>query len=53
VECGSNLLSGAAPDSILRCVAVALARKTPWTPPSEYLVPSVSDTILNILCSFH
>jgi UDP-N-acetylglucosamine 2-epimerase (non-hydrolysing) len=53
VECGSNLLSGAAPDSILRCVGVALARKTPWTPPSEYLVPSVSDTILNILCSFY
>ena len=49
VECGSNLLSGADPEAILRCVRIALERPRNWTPPPEYLVPEVSGAVVRIL----
>ncbi len=49
VECGSNLLSGADPKAILRCVRIALERPRHWTPPPEYLVPEVSGAVVRIL----
>ncbi len=53
VECGSNILSGAEPASILRCVGSALDRQATWSAPPEYLVPNVSATIEKILLGFH
>jgi UDP-N-acetylglucosamine 2-epimerase (non-hydrolysing) len=53
VECGSNILSGDAPDRILACVEAALDRRGSWTPPREYLETEVSATVAKILLGFH
>lgn len=52
VECGSNILSGADRRTIVSCVERVLGRETFWAAPPEYLVPNVSDTVLNILLSY-
>lgn len=52
IECGSNMLSGADPDMILSCVQVVLARKPSWTAPREYLVETVSDTVVRIVLGY-
>lgn len=49
VECGSNVLSGVEPESILRCVRLVMARRPSWTVPPEYLVPDVSTTVAKVL----
>jgi UDP-N-acetylglucosamine 2-epimerase (non-hydrolysing) len=49
VEAGSNILSGAEPESILRCVDAVLNRGTDWEPPKEYLVRNVSATVAKIV----
>jgi len=51
LECGSNILSGALPDDIVRCVQVVLEQPSEWTIPREYINPSVSSTIIKILNS--
>jgi len=53
LECGSNILSGAEPKSILNCVKVVLSQKNNWSVPDEYLVESVSNTVIKILMSFN
>jgi UDP-N-acetylglucosamine 2-epimerase (non-hydrolysing) len=52
VECGSNVLSGADPDLVLRCVRKVLGRKAAGAAPPEYLVENVSETVLNIVLGF-
>ena len=52
VEHGSNILTGADPEAILKAVEVALARSRPWTPPPEYLAESVGDTVVKILLGY-
>jgi UDP-N-acetylglucosamine 2-epimerase (non-hydrolysing) len=52
LECGSNILSGAEPETILRCVRTVLAARARWAPPREYLVENVSDTVLKIVTGF-
>jgi UDP-N-acetylglucosamine 2-epimerase (non-hydrolysing) len=49
IECGSNILSGADPETILGCVDTVLSRPTDWNPPPEYLAEEVSRTVLNIV----
>ena len=53
IDCGSNILSGADPETIVRCVRVALDRHSDWTPPEEYLARSVSSTVANIVLGRH
>lgn len=53
IECGSNILSGVDPEQIMTCVRIALNRKGTWSPPREYLVENVSDTVINILLGYH
>jgi len=53
LECGSNVLSGADTDSIVRCVAAARQSRRSWTVPTEYLLENVSDTVCKILLGFH
>jgi UDP-N-acetylglucosamine 2-epimerase (non-hydrolysing) len=48
MECGSNILSGCSPTSILNCAAIAMDRHD-WTPPPEYMVRQVSQTVLKIM----
>jgi UDP-N-acetylglucosamine 2-epimerase (non-hydrolysing) len=52
IECGSNILSGAEADSILRCVRTVLSHQGTWVTPREYMVENVSDTVLNIILGF-
>jgi UDP-N-acetylglucosamine 2-epimerase (non-hydrolysing) len=52
IECGSNILSGVAPDDVLRCVEVVLGRERNWAPPPEYLVEDVSNTVIKIVLGF-
>ena len=49
IECGSNILTDTDTDAIIDAFNVILKRKSTWTPPEDYLVPNVSDTIINIL----
>jgi UDP-N-acetylglucosamine 2-epimerase (non-hydrolysing) len=51
IECGSNILSGGDGAAIESAVAIALM-KSPWTPPAEYLVPNVSQTVAKIVMSY-
>ena len=53
IECGSNILSGAETDSIVRCVAAARRAERSWTVPTEYLAENVSDTVCKIVLGFH
>ncbi|NMC62035.1 MAG: UDP-N-acetylglucosamine 2-epimerase (non-hydrolyzing) [SAR324 cluster bacterium] len=52
IECGSNMLSGAEVESVLRCVNVVLAQESKWTAPPEYLAKNVSDTVVKIVLSY-
>ncbi len=51
IECGSNILTGGDGAAIESAVAIALM-KSPWTPPAEYLVPNVSQTVAKIVMSY-
>jgi len=52
IECGSNMLSGAEPDSILRCVDTVMNAAGSWTPPPEYLATNVSETVTKIVLGY-
>jgi UDP-N-acetylglucosamine 2-epimerase (non-hydrolysing) len=55
IECGSNILSGADPDAVVNGVHIVLAAREPeraWSPPREYVVPNVSDTVVKIVLGF-
>jgi UDP-N-acetylglucosamine 2-epimerase (non-hydrolysing) len=52
IECGSNILSGAAPGDVLRAVEVALTLPADWEPPAEYVTPDVSAKIVKIVLGF-
>ncbi len=51
IECGSAILTGAAPDDIERAVKIALA-SVPWRVPAEYLEPNVSQTVVKVVLGF-
>ena len=53
IECGSNILSGSDPESILRATSLALSRPATWSPPPEYLVENVSQTVSKIVLGYH
>lgn len=53
VEVGSNMLSGADPESILACVRTVLSAAPAWSPPSEYTVPAVSETVVRLVLAYH
>jgi len=53
IECGSNILSGAEPESVIKCVKTVLANPSVWTPPREYLEKDVANTVCKILIGFH
>ncbi len=52
IECGSNVLSGADPDSILQTTTLALSNPSNWSPPPEYLVENVSQTVAKIVLGY-
>lgn len=52
IECGSNMLSGAEPATLLRCVRTVLDQKADWAVPPEYLVENVSRTVVKIVLGY-
>ena len=51
IECGSNILTGAEPKSVLRCVKTVLTDSPDWTPPAEYAATYVSNAVARIMLS--
>jgi len=49
LECGSNIISGADPDTILRSVEIAIAQPSNWDPPAEYTVKNTSQIVSKIV----
>ena len=52
LECGSNMLSGAEPESVLRCVRTVLDGRAGWAAPPEYLARNVSSTVAKIVLGY-
>lgn len=52
IEAGSNILTGAVPETILRAVQVALGTPTSWNTPAEYLETQVAATVVRILMGY-
>jgi UDP-N-acetylglucosamine 2-epimerase (non-hydrolysing) len=52
LDCGSNILSGVAPEALLRAVRTVRAEPAAWTVPPEYLAPAVSSTAARILLGY-
>jgi UDP-N-acetylglucosamine 2-epimerase (non-hydrolysing) len=52
LECGSNILSGAEAETVVRCVHTVLALKGQWAAPREYLVENVSHTVIEIILGY-
>ena len=52
IECGSNILSGAEPETIVQTVKLALSQPASWKPPREYLVDNVAQTVSKIILGY-
>jgi UDP-N-acetylglucosamine 2-epimerase (non-hydrolysing) len=52
ISSGSNILSGAASEDILRALEIALSLPTEWAAPVEYTVPNVSTTSVKIVLGY-
>jgi UDP-N-acetylglucosamine 2-epimerase (non-hydrolysing) len=52
IEVGSNILSGATPDSIVSCVKAVIEAPRNWSTPREYVVNNVSSTVMKIVTGF-
>lgn len=53
IECGSNILSGADHDTIIRAVACVLSQDPNWDVPSDYMIRGVSDKIVKIILGYN
>jgi UDP-N-acetylglucosamine 2-epimerase (non-hydrolysing) len=52
IECGSNILSGGDPATIVRSVELAISQPVNWSPPREYMVENVSLTVSKIVLGY-
>ncbi len=52
LECGSNILAGSDVESIVSAVELAISQPAAWSPPREYLVGNVSQTISKIVLGY-
>ncbi|HMH02007.1 MAG TPA: UDP-N-acetylglucosamine 2-epimerase (non-hydrolyzing) [Terriglobales bacterium] len=52
IEVGSNMLTGAAPETVLQSVKVVLGSSQTWSPPPEYVEPHVSSTVSKIVLGY-
>lgn len=52
IECGSSILSGVEPETVLRCVRAVLHQKSEWVVPREYLVDHVSQAVVKIILGY-
>ena len=52
IECGSNILASADPDRITSIVKMVTESGRTWSPPPEYTVDHVADTVCRIVTGF-
>jgi UDP-N-acetylglucosamine 2-epimerase (non-hydrolysing) len=52
VECGSNMLSGAEPEDMVRAINVVLSLSSDWVSPHEYTVSSVASTVTKVMLGY-
>lgn len=52
-ECGSNIIAGVLPETVLRSVDIALGSSNDWKPPEEYLEKDVSSKIVKLLLGYN
>ena len=52
VECGSNIISGADPEDIVRAAELAIAQPANWQPPAEYMTTNVSQAVSKIVLGY-
>lgn len=52
IECGSNVLSGAEPELILKCTELAISQAVNWKAPADYLVENVAQTVSKIVLGY-
>lgn len=52
VECGSNILTGDDPKTILNVVDLVVSRQPDWPVPVEYVAPNVTDTVVKLMLSY-
>ena len=52
IESGSNILSGADPDTIVRAVELAMSQPASWMAPREYLAENVSQVVSKIMLGY-
>jgi UDP-N-acetylglucosamine 2-epimerase (non-hydrolysing) len=52
LESGSSMLSGAEPESVLRCVSTVLSQNSDWVVPPEYRVKHVSRTVARLVLGY-
>lgn len=52
IECGSNVLAGCHPATILKLVELVTKERHGWRPPAEYLAENVAATVCRIMLGF-
>jgi UDP-N-acetylglucosamine 2-epimerase (non-hydrolysing) len=52
LECGSNILAGADPDTIVKAVEFVTQVQRRWAPPREYLAENVAATVCRIVLGY-
>lgn len=52
IECGSNIVSGAETEDILRAIDLAISQPSNWTAPREYLVQNVAQVVSKIVLGY-
>lgn len=52
LECGSNILSGADPDSIVSAAELAIAQPSNWAPPAEYKIANTSQIVSKLILGY-
>ena len=50
IECGSNMLSGGDPESVLAAVELVSSLGRSWIPPREYLMTQVAEAACRTIC---
>jgi UDP-N-acetylglucosamine 2-epimerase (non-hydrolysing) len=53
IECGSNVLAGCDPRTVLNMVELVTQHGRTWQPPAEYLQPGVANTAVRVLLGGH
>ncbi|HEX4948969.1 MAG TPA: UDP-N-acetylglucosamine 2-epimerase (non-hydrolyzing) [Blastocatellia bacterium] len=52
IECGSNVLSGCEPASVLQLTGLVTGQKHSWVPPVEYMTDHVAATVCRLLLGY-